>query len=65
MFGNFEYHLRVGETGTPRWDRDFFKGKIDTVGVARVYVVGPTFAVQGIREALEQIGIHKENIWDL
>ncbi len=65
MFGNFEYHLRVGEEGTPRWDADFFRSKLDC-NVAKVIVCGPPQAVESVQDILtQQVGVSKSMIWSL
>jgi len=65
LFGNFEYILRIGENGEPRWDKEYLEKQIDLASVSKIFITGPCQAVYNIKEILKEIGIPKETIYEL
>ncbi len=65
MFGNFEYQLRVGEEGTPKWDANFFRARLDA-SVEKIIICGPPVESQAIEDILtKELGIPKTVMWSL
>eukprot|EP01022_Parablepharisma_sp_SALTPOND_P021219 TRINITY_DN409_c0_g1_i2.p3 TRINITY_DN409_c0_g1~~TRINITY_DN409_c0_g1_i2.p3 ORF type:complete len:524 (-),score=44.47 TRINITY_DN409_c0_g1_i2:3794-5365(-) len=59
MLNNFEYHLRISETGEPRWDETTFKQYVPK-DAKKVIVFGPYGAEDSLKGALKKIGIKDE-----
>lgn len=64
LFSNFEYILRIGEEGTPRWNAKFYAEHIDSF-VAKVFICGPPQAITEIRSTLSKLGIPDSKLWCL
>jgi hypothetical protein len=63
-FHNFELHSRIGETGAPKWDREFLEPKIPR-DATKIMLAGSTDFLDAVKEILKELEFDPKIIVEL